>query len=431
MAAAIEWWYSAQMMKRGPNGIQPYRTGGPGGRGRGCPSIHRRVVELAVQAFALWSFACSSASGPSGLPVVPGEGGQASEGSDAAEAQSPPTTDGLAPIDVEAGDAGGAVDATAPPPSVDGLAPSEVTLGGTVTVVGTDFLPDPRVQLNGVLIVPSQVSATQMTIVVPADLPLSSCTESVSLLVQNDFGAAPPAVLQVDRPAPRIDAPGGVSVRAGGALSLTGAGLAGAMGALDGVGLATRASSPAAIVLNVPRATSPGHHALAVSGCGEADLDVLVLAPAPLILSADRTTIAANGVVRVTADVSNGARIDTVQVGTEPISTTDASSFQWQSQSYPTQAVFAVRMPSDLTPGSVNLRLGGAGAESDPYAIAVIAASPRSPPASSGIVFPPLKAADDPFPVSTMENFPEQDLECRFPNSSSKRMAGESGMKVS
>jgi hypothetical protein len=300
---------------------------------------------------------------------------------------------------------------------LNSLSPPDVALGDTVIILGANFLPDPYVLLNNVLVTPIAVSANQIKIVVPLDLPLSSCIQPVDVQVANGAGVAGPLTLRVHRATPRLNIVGVASVTAGTVLSLSGADLGGATATVDGRGLTTQSSTDTTILLNIPRDISAGHHTLAVKGsCGEADTDLLVLSPAPRIISADLATVAPNGVLLMTVDVSNGASIVAVQVGAEQVSSTDPDVFRWLDQSDLTKSVVAVRMPGDLAPGSIDIRLQGPTEQGDPYAMAIVSSSLRAPSAATGaLVFPPSIATDDPFPVSSMSPFPLVDMRLPIP----------------
>jgi hypothetical protein len=130
--------------------------------------------------------------------------------------------------------------------------------------------------------------------------------------------------------------------------------------------------------------------------------------PRARIVSVDLPTAAPTGVLLVTADISSGP-IDAVLVGSERIAMTDPTQFLWQRQDDPTQSVFALRLPAGLAAGVADLRLHGSNGDSDAYGVTVILPSTPEPAAANAIVFAPLRAADDPFPVSSQQPFPQED----------------------
>jgi hypothetical protein len=105
-------------------------------------------------------------------------------------------------------------------------------------------------------------------------------------------------------------------------------------------------------------------------------------------------------------DLSYGAKVESLQVGTAEILATDGESFKWKSQTDPTNSVLAVHLPANLVVGSADLRLQGPTGSSAVLPPEVVRASLNAPPASSGITFTPGNADDDTFPVSTREPFP-------------------------
>jgi hypothetical protein len=138
------------------------------------------------------------------------------------------------------------------------------------------------------------------------------------------------------------------------------------------------------------------------SGEGGAVTDV----EPPQIVSINRESIAPGGVVEITATFSDRASVAGALVGETQIDATDSTNFAWPSAAIATAAgTLAIRVPDDVAPGVIALRLLGSTGPGEAIDLRVIEPPAGLAPAPTlGAFFVPSRLAsedpdDDPFPI--------------------------------
>ena len=312
------------------------------------------------------------------------------------------------------GEAGGGQEPIAASPSVSQVDPPEANPGETVVVRGDHFLPSPSIRLGsraGIAV--ESATEDRVTFVVPSDLELDSCSQTLPLVVINDNGSSEPVPFTAELPQPSL-AKESDTVAAGARWTLTGEGLTGAHVSLGASVVASNVADASSIELELPRSTPVGNTTLVVStACGETTIPVQVLPPPPRVISADLTTLEPGAVIMLEVDMSYGATVARAKVGTATIAANDATSFLWvPGKNVGDTQTVAIRIPPQAAPGDLNITLEGAATAADALQVKLIAASPSAPDAAPSLLLPSGEIVGE-FPESTAGPF-EQAL---HPNS--------------
>lgn len=375
-----------------------------------------RFAKRATLGVALSVFACSypnrdlfdTAAGGEGGSEVGGGAGHVASGGAAHVAGASPSDAGASGAQTNAaagGDAGGEQAPTAASPSVSELEPAEATLGDTVIVRGSHFIPSPTIRLgSGADIKVESATDDRLTFVVPSDLELESCTQVMPLVVRNENGSSEEVSFTIDQPPPSLTETS-VVVAAGTHWSLKGESLAGASVALGATALSPTVGAADSIELNLPRSTPSGNTTLAVTtACGKTAIPVQILPPPPAVISADLTTLEPGAVILLKVDLSYGATIARVNVGATAIMPDDATSYRWvPGEDSGDTRQLAIRIPPGASTGDLDISLEGATA-GEAFRVNLVSASPRAPGAATSIVLPP-GVTNAEFPESTAGPF--------------------------
>jgi len=336
----------------------------------------------------------------------PGEAG-AQEGGTGPETIEPDGAAGSV-VDMNGGE-GGEGGTGEPAPTVFSADPARVYLGDTVTLTGEHLLPAPTVVLAGESIVPSKpIGDDRLTFVVPESLALSECEQQLPLTVHNSNGFSDALEVTALLPEPHFDAPAYVGA-AGTSLTLTGNGLMNARIALNGHALAVSGGSDNSLNIDIPRDAAANSTLVAETDCGNATVPLQLKPPAPRLLASDITETVSGAILLLTVELSNGATVAAVRIGGSVIDPTDKRSFRWLTQpDSGKRRTLAVRLPSDVELGTLELALEGVASASNALPIKVLDPPKLVPPGSPTITLLPDAIAD--FPIGTLSPFPQVDI---------------------
>ena len=276
-------------------------------------------------------------------------------------------------------------------PKITHVSPSTAAPNETVSIRGTNLLPNPRILVGGQEIKPAKSGEKQLSVRLPPGLGGGSCEARVGLAVRTNRGTSTPAFLLVRERDPRLDHCGD-KVLTGRALRLKGSGFAGATFTLGDATLIVRASTDTEATVMIPKDHPLGRSVLAVANqCDRDEIDVQVKTAPPQIVSVDPPkSVAPTGILEITTDVTDPSLITSAQLGSFTFPATDPSLFRIvPSQDALANVVVALRIPADTNLGRTKLRLTGPAGTGDRALVEVAVPKEPTPPPARDTCGPP------------------------------------------
>lgn len=228
------------------------------------------------------------------------------------------------------------------------------------------------------------------------------CAKDVDIVVQTEAGASLPATVEVRLPPPRV-VEHTERARAGGIVVIEGANLLDTQLVLGGVVVLDAAIEANRIEIALPANMPSGTVDLSITGeCGNAVVSVEVLPPLPRVIAMDPADqVSAEGLLFLTIDLGGATTIGAVRFNSHMVASDDASNFARYPNASSDLYQLAVRVPSDVGTGPLDLALVGDSGESDPIALNVIGLSPYEPPSPHDITFATPEVNSETYPLGT------------------------------
>jgi hypothetical protein len=351
------------------------------------------VVQWVLLSSVLLTQGCHDAG--AGGPYTKVDSGIRSErdASPGEEGGMPSTLD--AGSDASSRDAGEA-DAAAELPSITSIDPMRVARGEQVVIHGMHLDAVGAVNVAGAKADVLSISATELAVEVPAEIPGNDCETVADLDLVAQSGSASGKLILL-QPGPSVTELNGSDVRAGENIVMRGSRLADARVTLNDVELMVVERSAESLTVAIPLDGPRGAATLTVTGaCDHMSLMVGVLPPLPRIIAIDQTTLAPNGVTRITFDMENLSELLGVRVGDDWVPMYEAVRYLWFPADEGSRLrTVAVRMPADLPLGKLNLTLVGQFSESLPAFVQGVPPAPMHPDPPVRILWPATAAYDD------------------------------------